>query len=235
MARRARGRENLENREVRPFAMFVGVNHHKLSIIFGAALLYDETTKTFVWLFNTFSKAIDGKSSKISMTKDMSSPLYMARNLVNLVRILISAFMSMKKRKNLLKLGITCLTSMVLKEMKNGHLFLVNIIFCADMTTTQRSESMNSLIKIYFATSLEPKLATSLEPKLATSLEPKLATSLEPKLATLLEPKLATLLEPIATSLEPKLVTLLEPKLLTNHGWLKTSFLFIDTPSIHKQ
>ncbi|KAF1898984.1 hypothetical protein Lal_00019105 [Lupinus albus] len=75
---------------------------------------------------------------------------------------------------------------------------------------------------------LEPKLATSLEPKLATSLEPKLATSLEPKLATSLEPKLAT-------SLEPKLATLLEPKSLTNHGRLKTSFLFIDTPSIHKQ
>ncbi|KAF1864484.1 hypothetical protein Lal_00021907 [Lupinus albus] len=91
-----------------------------------------------------------------------------------------------------------------------------------------RMEIFGALFVTSFATLLEPKLATSLEPKLTTSLEPKLATSLEPKLATSLESKLAT-------SLEPKLATLLEPKSLTNHGRLKMSFLFIDTPSIHKQ
>ncbi|KAF1870897.1 hypothetical protein Lal_00030208 [Lupinus albus] len=62
-----------KNREGRPFAMFVGVNHHKLSIIFGATLLYDETAETFVWLFNTFSKAMLGKNHKLS------SPIKMQR------------------------------------------------------------------------------------------------------------------------------------------------------------
>ena len=42
------------NRYDRPFAPFVGVNHHKQSIIFGAALLYDETIESFKWLFETF-------------------------------------------------------------------------------------------------------------------------------------------------------------------------------------
>ena len=41
--------------------MFVGVNHHKQTIIFGAALLYDETSKTFMWLFDSFQKAMFGK------------------------------------------------------------------------------------------------------------------------------------------------------------------------------
>ena len=38
-----------KNRDSRPFAMFLGVNHHKQTIIFGAALLYDETADTFIW------------------------------------------------------------------------------------------------------------------------------------------------------------------------------------------
>ena len=53
-----------KNKEGRPFAMFVGVNHHKQTIIFGAALLYDETIQTFTWLFDTFVKAMSGKKSQ---------------------------------------------------------------------------------------------------------------------------------------------------------------------------
>ncbi|KAG8372478.1 hypothetical protein BUALT_Bualt12G0070300 [Buddleja alternifolia] len=37
-----------KNKEGRPFALFVGVNHHKQTIVFGAALLYDETSSTFM-------------------------------------------------------------------------------------------------------------------------------------------------------------------------------------------
>ena len=36
-----------KNNEGRPFALFVGVNNHKQTAIFGAALLNDETTSTF--------------------------------------------------------------------------------------------------------------------------------------------------------------------------------------------
>ncbi|XP_043699965.1 protein FAR1-RELATED SEQUENCE 5-like [Telopea speciosissima] len=35
------------NRESRPFGIFVGFNHHRGVIIFGAALLYDETAESF--------------------------------------------------------------------------------------------------------------------------------------------------------------------------------------------
>ncbi|XP_018462342.1 protein FAR1-RELATED SEQUENCE 5-like [Raphanus sativus] len=38
----------------RPFAPFVGVNHHKQTIVFVAALLYDEPIESFEWLFQAF-------------------------------------------------------------------------------------------------------------------------------------------------------------------------------------
>ncbi|XP_073137623.1 protein FAR1-RELATED SEQUENCE 5-like [Henckelia pumila] len=51
-----------KNKEGRPFALFVCVNHHKQTVIFGASLLYDETAETFMWLFDTFAKAMNGKT-----------------------------------------------------------------------------------------------------------------------------------------------------------------------------
>jgi zinc finger SWIM domain-containing protein 3 len=44
-----------------PFAPLLGTNHHKRTIIFGAALLYNETIESFIWLFNTFLAAMSGK------------------------------------------------------------------------------------------------------------------------------------------------------------------------------
>ena len=52
----------------RPFAPFVGINHHKQTLIFGAALLYDETIDSFVWLFETFCEAMSGKMPKTILT-----------------------------------------------------------------------------------------------------------------------------------------------------------------------
>ena len=44
-----------------PFAPLLGTNHHKQTIIFGAALLCNETIESFVWLFETFLTAMSGK------------------------------------------------------------------------------------------------------------------------------------------------------------------------------
>jgi len=44
-----------------PFGLIVGVNNHKKTIVFSAALLYDETAESFGWLFRTFLKAMSGK------------------------------------------------------------------------------------------------------------------------------------------------------------------------------
>jgi hypothetical protein len=44
-----------------PFAPILGTNHQKQTIIFGAALIFNETIESFVWLFKTFLTAMSGK------------------------------------------------------------------------------------------------------------------------------------------------------------------------------
>lgn len=52
----------------RPFSPFIGVNHHKQMVIFGAALMYDETVESFKWLFQTFIGVMSGKRPKTILT-----------------------------------------------------------------------------------------------------------------------------------------------------------------------
>ncbi|XP_055829619.1 protein FAR1-RELATED SEQUENCE 3 isoform X1 [Solanum dulcamara] len=44
-----------------PFTPLTGVNHHGLTILFGCALLLDESEATFVWLFKTFLAAMNDR------------------------------------------------------------------------------------------------------------------------------------------------------------------------------
>lgn len=52
-----------------PFAPFTGVNHHGQIILFGCALLLDESEATFVWLFKTFLAAMNDRAP-VSLTTD---------------------------------------------------------------------------------------------------------------------------------------------------------------------
>ncbi|XP_073358830.1 protein FAR1-RELATED SEQUENCE 5-like [Aegilops tauschii subsp. strangulata] len=54
----------------RPFGLIVGVNNHKKTIAFGAALLYDETAASFAWLFRTFLKVMSGKHPRTILTDE---------------------------------------------------------------------------------------------------------------------------------------------------------------------
>ena len=51
-----------------PFAPFTGVNHHKQSVLFGCALLADETESTFIWLFTTWLEAMSGQQPGLIIT-----------------------------------------------------------------------------------------------------------------------------------------------------------------------
>ncbi|XP_041995700.1 protein FAR1-RELATED SEQUENCE 5-like [Salvia splendens] len=57
-----------KHRDGRPIALFVGVNHHKQTTVFGVALLYDETIETFEWFFDAFEDAMMGKRPKTILT-----------------------------------------------------------------------------------------------------------------------------------------------------------------------
>ncbi|GAU26907.1 hypothetical protein TSUD_03100 [Trifolium subterraneum] len=56
------------NKDCRPLGVFVGLNNHRKTVIFGATLLYDETIPYFRWLFETFLKAMGGAKPKTILT-----------------------------------------------------------------------------------------------------------------------------------------------------------------------
>jgi hypothetical protein len=55
------------------FAPFTGVNHHMCSIFFGAAFLANEKIESYVWLFQTFLRAMRGKAPAFIVTDDDAS------------------------------------------------------------------------------------------------------------------------------------------------------------------
>ncbi|PKA50151.1 Protein FAR1-like sequence 5 [Apostasia shenzhenica] len=57
----------------RPFVQFIGVNHHKQTIIFGTAVLYDDSVESLKWLFDTFNTAMSGKQPMTVLTGECSA------------------------------------------------------------------------------------------------------------------------------------------------------------------
>ncbi|XP_071928120.1 protein FAR1-RELATED SEQUENCE 5-like [Coffea arabica] len=56
------------NKEYHPLGVFVGFNQHRQIVIFGAALMYDETIDSFKWVFGTFLKVMCGKRPNTILT-----------------------------------------------------------------------------------------------------------------------------------------------------------------------
>jgi hypothetical protein len=51
-----------------PLAMFVGFNNQLQNVVFGQALLRDERTDTFEWLFKTFRTCMGGRDPMVILT-----------------------------------------------------------------------------------------------------------------------------------------------------------------------
>ncbi|XP_028090033.1 protein FAR1-RELATED SEQUENCE 5-like [Camellia sinensis] len=56
------------NNEHKHFGSFVEFNHHRETVIFSAALMYDETVESFTWLFQIFLEAMSNKAPKTIFT-----------------------------------------------------------------------------------------------------------------------------------------------------------------------
>jgi len=54
---------------------FIGFDNHRKSVLFGVALLYNETTTTFDWLFTTFLKCMSNKKPQMIYTDQASALL----------------------------------------------------------------------------------------------------------------------------------------------------------------
>jgi hypothetical protein len=48
-----------------PLAMFVGSNHQLQNVVFGQALLRDESSESFEWLFSTFNTYMGGRDPHV--------------------------------------------------------------------------------------------------------------------------------------------------------------------------
>lgn len=51
-----------------PLRVFIGLNNHKQTILYGEALLYDKTIPSFQWLFKTLLKEMNGEKPKIILS-----------------------------------------------------------------------------------------------------------------------------------------------------------------------
>nr|XP_048322795.1 protein FAR1-RELATED SEQUENCE 5-like [Ziziphus jujuba var. spinosa] len=165
----------------------IRVNHHKQTTIFGAALLNDESAETFIWLFDTFVKAMSGKKPKTiltdqdpAMAKALTSQwpetchrlciwhLYQnaAKHLSGVfakfrefAKDFSSCIYDYEEEQEFFLAWNAMLEKYDLKDndwivrmfdlRKKWALVYGRETFCADMTTTQRSESMNNVIKNY--------------------------------------------------------------------------------------
>ncbi|XP_042410194.1 protein FAR1-RELATED SEQUENCE 4-like [Zingiber officinale] len=176
-----------KNNEGRPIALFVGVNHHKQSILFGAALLYDETSLTFEWLFDTLTRAMGEKKpttiltdQDAAMAKALASRWpethhrlciwHIYQNAAIHLNGVFSMFRDFAKdfasciydfdeEEDFISAWNMMLAKYALEDndwlrrmyniKEKWALVYGRKMFCADMTTTQRSESMNSIVKKY--------------------------------------------------------------------------------------
>jgi hypothetical protein len=53
-----------------PLAMFGGSNHQLQNMVFGQALLRDESSESFEWLFSTFKTYMGGRAPHVLLTSE---------------------------------------------------------------------------------------------------------------------------------------------------------------------
>ncbi|GAU51845.1 hypothetical protein TSUD_416310, partial [Trifolium subterraneum] len=81
---------------------FIGFDNHRKSVLFGAALLYDEMAATFDWLFTTFLKCMSNKKPQTIYTDQATALLKSVPNIFQGVfHGLCSWHMSENAKKNL--------------------------------------------------------------------------------------------------------------------------------------
>ncbi|XP_043714901.1 protein FAR1-RELATED SEQUENCE 5-like [Telopea speciosissima] len=133
------------NKEYRPFGIFTGFNHHRGAIIFGAALLYDETVESFKWLFEAFAEA-HGQKKPITIFMDQDAAMAKA----------LTEFED-EWQKLLKNYGVennSWLQRIYGLKYKWAKCYMKNI-FTLGMRSTQLSESLNSDMKDYLKSTLD--------------------------------------------------------------------------------
>ncbi|XP_035551757.1 protein FAR1-RELATED SEQUENCE 5-like [Juglans regia] len=174
-----------------PFASFSGVNHHHQTIMFGCALLVNETGESYTWLLRTWQEAMLGRAPSTIITDDDKA---MAKAIVEVLpntthRLCLWHILQkfpehlahvynkfpdfQKDFRHCIHETITTdefeqeWALIMVKYDLGENTWLQNLYsrrdkwvpaylrstFCAGMSTTQRSESMNKFFKDYVRSS----------------------------------------------------------------------------------
>ena len=146
-----------------PFAPIVGINGHGRTIVFGWALLQDETSDTFVWLFETFMEVMQWKKPGIILTDQdagMKAAIpqvfpdalhrFCLWHIFKNVRENMSAFMAM--RENMEKDMMKCLLqSITVEEFEERWEKFVLKYQCAEHAHIKRMwENRTFFVPAYF-------------------------------------------------------------------------------------
>ncbi|KAK1618754.1 hypothetical protein QYE76_024271 [Lolium multiflorum] len=148
------------NRYRMPFIPFVGLNNHRRTTVFGCAIVSDETEETYVWLLQTFLKAMCQKKPLSVITDADSAMIRAIRTVFPDVWHRICSWHVEKNMKIHLShksLGEfrwkTENTEIWLKRMyRKRHLWAAAFLtegFWLGMKSNQRSESLNSCLHLH--------------------------------------------------------------------------------------
>ncbi|XP_017248013.2 protein FAR1-RELATED SEQUENCE 5-like [Daucus carota subsp. sativus] len=134
------------NRYCMPFVPFTGVNHHYQSILFGFALIRDETEKSYLWVFKNWLEAIGNKAPQTIITdQDIAIGNAIAEVFPNTNHLFFAQF---EDRWAALVEKYDLMNHSWLQDMYSVRRKWVRVYtklhFTTGMTTTSRSESMNS-------------------------------------------------------------------------------------------
>ncbi|XP_059659226.1 protein FAR1-RELATED SEQUENCE 5-like [Cornus florida] len=150
----------------RPFAIFLGMNHHRETTVFGVALMYDETVDSFVWLFETFLKVMGEKTLKTIITDQDAAMAKILKQVTPVTKHHLCVWHLMNNtQKNLLFLfkcveGIKKVISKLMFQIEEEDDFirewdlLIAEYGVAGMSSTQLSESFNGQLKYYLSRQL---------------------------------------------------------------------------------
>ncbi|XP_026459672.1 protein FAR-RED IMPAIRED RESPONSE 1-like [Papaver somniferum] len=140
----------LVNRYDMSFAPFVGVNHHRESILLGCGLVTHENEDSFVWLFMKWLDCMSGCAPPAIIT-DQAKAMQNAIEIVfpNSIHRSETKWMEMLQKYELLEKEWL---RGLYEERRRWVPCYLNDIFWAGMQSTQRSESMNSFFDGYLGT-----------------------------------------------------------------------------------
>ncbi|KAJ6727831.1 PROTEIN FAR1-RELATED SEQUENCE 5-LIKE [Salix koriyanagi] len=132
------------NRYRLPFAPFTGVNHHGQPVLFGCALLVYESEASFLWLFKTWLMAMSERPP-VSITTDHDRVICLAVNQSQLRNLSLVGCLYLI---DIISGTMSGYKQFIMIDASGSRLYLRDAFF-AEMSITQRSDSINSYFDGY--------------------------------------------------------------------------------------